>query len=105
MIDFDYLFKRFSLKLKKGENKEIKFINSTDMDKILNFLQANIKKDNNYKNNRNSLLIKLLFGAGLRISEALNSKMQDISTNSSSDEFYTLISLQKGEKNRKLIFL
>ena len=34
-IDFDYLFKNFSLKLKKGENKEINFINSTDIDKIL----------------------------------------------------------------------
>lgn len=105
LIDFDYLFKNFSIKLKKGENKEVKFINSADMDKILNFLQETIKKNNNYKNNRNSLLVKLLFGAGLRISEALNLKVQDFTTNNTDDEFYALNITAKGGERQKAYVL
>ena len=100
-IDFDYLFKNFSLKLKKGENKEINFIKSTDIDKILKFLQECIKNNNNYKNNRNSLLVKLLFGAGLRISEALNLRIQEFTTNNANDEFYTLNITAKGGERQK----
>lgn len=105
LIDFDYLFKNLSLKLKKGENKEIKFINSADMDKIFKFLQESIKKNNNYKNNRNSLLVKLLFGAGLRISEALNLKVKDFTTNNANDEFYALNITAKGGERQKAYIL
>lgn len=105
LIDFDYLFKKFPLKLKKGENKEVKFINSTDMDKIIKFLQESVKNNNNYKNNRNSLLVKLLFGAGLRISEALNLKLIDFTTSDTNDEFYELSIIAKGGEKQKAYIL
>lgn len=96
LVDFDYLFKNFRLKLKKGEKKELNFIDNHKMDRILEFLERKRQKTQNYINNRNSLLIKLMFGAGLRISEALNLKVCDFTTKDSDDEFYELSILAKG---------
>ena len=75
------------------------------MDKILEYLQQTIKNNNNYKNNRNSLLVKLLFGAGLRISEALNLKLIDFTTSDTNDEFYELSIIAKGGERQKAYIL
>lgn len=96
LVDFDYLFKNLKLKLKKGEKKEVNYLNSLQTTRILEFLDKNIQKKADYMSNRNSLLIKLLFGAGLRISEALNLKLCDFFTNSDNDEFFELNILAKG---------
>lgn len=105
LIDYDYLFKKFPLKLKKGESKEVNHIKLADMNKILDYLQKTIEKNNNYKNNRNSLLVKLLFGAGLRISEALNLKLIDFTTSDINDEFYELNITAKGGERQKAYVL
>ncbi|MDA3053338.1 tyrosine-type recombinase/integrase [Campylobacter sp. JMF_01 NE2] len=92
--DFDYLFQGFKLKVKKDTKKSVNFIQSDDITKILNYLEKKMNENPSYMNYRNSLLVKLMCKAGLRVSEALNLKLKDIEE--CEDDCYELSILAKG---------
>jgi integrase/recombinase XerD len=76
-----YSFSRFFKNIKvinsqKAEEK-IEYLKDNEIERLLNMLEREIAKKHNYNFYRNSMLIKLLLYAGLRISEALNIKMGD----------------------------
>lgn len=94
LVDFDYLFDGFKLKLKKGEKKKVNFMDSSERERILAFLEDKIIKKGNFSSYRNSLLTKLLLLAGLRVSEALELKLSDFSLGK--DGFYEIEIIAKG---------
>ena len=91
-VNYSFLFKSYKIKFKKGEKKTIKYFTPSEMTKILEFLDER-KELRKYEIVRNSLLIKLMYFAGLRISEALNLKLCDFEKDG---EFYKMSILAKG---------
>lgn len=90
---FDFLFDNFKIKVTNSKKLQNNYMNDKERKNILTFINYNLKKQPNFKNFRNSLLIKLLMLAGLRISEALNLKLSDFQLNA---EFYEISILGKG---------
>lgn len=99
LLVFDYLFKGLKLKVKKSKKSELKFLSHSEIDRILKYLNTNNHKYKNYSSYRDSLLVKLMLRAGLRVSEALNLKLGDFNKNI--DGFYEISILGKGGDYQK----
>jgi len=79
---YDNIFKKIKIKNKSSFHENLRYLDNEEIGKLLFVLIEKInktKKDNSSKYNayRDSLLVKLMLFAGLRISEALNVKMSD----------------------------
>ena len=90
-IDFNY-FK--NIKNPKKEKNLPKYVKEIDVDKM--FLVPDTKSK---KGQRNLLIIRLLYGTGIRVSEIVNIKIKDINI---SDR--TIKILGKGSKERIVVF-
>ncbi|MBZ8002366.1 tyrosine-type recombinase/integrase [Campylobacter canadensis] len=86
LLNFDYLFDKFQIRLKKS-NKERNSLNDKEIEQLLFFLDKKVKS-NNYIDIRNSLMIKLMIFAGLRINEVLNLKLVDFEEE---NEYFNII--------------
>ncbi|MFL1706610.1 tyrosine-type recombinase/integrase [Campylobacter sp. MOP7] len=93
-IDLEKILSTYKI-TKKKQHKFENFMTREERDKILLFLAQALNKNKNFKNMRNSLLIKLMLQSGLRISEALSLKFSDFSK-SDDGEFYDITILAKG---------
>lgn len=62
LADFDYLFKNLKLKLKKGEKKEVNYLNSLQTTKILEFLDKNTQKKSRLHVKSKFFIDKTAFG-------------------------------------------
>lgn len=102
LLDFDYLFENFKLKLVIDKKDKINYLDDKEQARLLNLFNNRLKKSKIYMNYRNLLLLKLLMQAGLRISEALNLKLCDFELNS--DGFYEISILAKGG-NYEIIYM
>lgn len=89
-------------KNKKAED-DINHLDDVEMDKIIGELERRIKKKNTYINNRNSLLVKLMRYGGLRISEALNLKLENFSYKKDNEEVLRIKILAKGGNYQAVI--
>jgi len=78
----------------KKEKYLPKFLNNSDMDKLLS-----ICEDNTPVEQRDSLIIELLYATGLRVSELVNIKIKDIDTKER-----VIKVLGKGSKERIVIY-
>ncbi len=94
-FNFNINFKKIKLKESKKEEK-LNFLTNDEVERLLCILERNIEKKDNYTAYRNSFLVKLMLFAGLRISEALNIKLSDISI--SSDALFKIAIWGKGGK-------
>ena len=74
---FEPIFKKIKIRDYQQKEEKTVYLNENEVEKLINALSNNIKKQNNYNAYRNSLLIKLMLYAGLRISEALKVKVSD----------------------------
>ena len=70
---------------KANKNKKIKYLSDNDVEKLLEFLEENLKTKKHYSY-IHSLGIKLMLYAGLRISEVLSLKLYDINISDLVDE-------------------
>ncbi len=61
----------------KSKRKKLKYLNDENVEKLLNYLEDNLNENKHYSY-IHSLGIKLMLFAGLRISEVLNLKLEDI---------------------------
>ena len=80
LFDYENIFKKIKIKNKTKREENLRYLNSEEIDKLLHFLMEridNAKRDSCYNVHRDSLLVKLMLLAGLRVSEALNVKMDD----------------------------
>ena len=71
-----------------------KFLNDTEMDKLFD-----VCSDNNPINQRDSLILELLYSTGLRVSELINIKIKDIDTKEK-----VIKVLGKGSKERIVLY-
>lgn len=71
-----------------------KFLNENDLNKLFEACS-----DNNHINQRDNLIIELLYATGLRVSELVNIKIKDIDTSEK-----TIKVLGKGSKERMVIY-
>lgn len=78
----------------KLEKKLPKFLNYEDTEKLLNAFD-----NNNYIGLRNSLILEMLYSTGIRVSEIVNIKLNDISPDNRSIKI-----LGKGNKERIVYF-
>jgi len=81
---------------KTKRNKKIKYLSDSDVGKILDYLEKNLSTEKHYSY-LHSLGVKLMLFAGLRISEALSLKVEDINISDLTDS--------SGERDFYEIFL
>lgn len=98
-----YTFERYlrNIKIRNTSKKEdnMEYLNDDEVNLLLKELGREKDKKNNYTAYRNSLLIKLMLYAGLRISEALNIKFSDFS-NMEYNDVLTINIYAKGGKEQ-----
>jgi len=98
LLDFSNLFKKIKIKAKKREPKGL---SEEELNKLLNQIEVEKSRDGaTFITFRNSLIIKLMLFAGLRISEVLNLKHQDFSYDEDKKLFEIRIISGKGDKDR-----
>ena len=78
LYNFSFNFSKLKLKTNKAEEK-LSYLNENEEKRLILYLDREKSKKNTYNAFRNSFLIKLMLYAGLRISEALNVKLDDFS--------------------------
>lgn len=97
LIDLERILDNYKIAKKKSVKLE-NFMRESEREKILDYVENKLKKEYEYKHNRNfrnSLLVKLMLKSGLRISEALNLRFCDFQE-SDDGEFYDINILAKG---------
>lgn len=94
---YKYLKENISGLKIKTEQKEKESFSSDDQKRILDYVNL-LDRKNTFLANRNSLLIKMLLFTGVRISELLDIKWSDLMEY---DEYYEIIIMGKGSKERK----
>ncbi|EJM3943416.1 tyrosine-type recombinase/integrase [Campylobacter upsaliensis] len=78
LFEFSFNFSKLNTRNEKREEK-LEYLNDDEIQRLINVLeQQKIKKDD-YASFRNAFLIKLMLYAGLRISEALRVRLCDFS--------------------------
>ena len=73
---FNFNLSKIKFRTEKAEEK-IEYLNENEITNLLNVLEREKVRKDDYNSYRNALLIKLMLFAGLRISEALNVKLCD----------------------------
>ncbi len=90
----------FELRLKKltikKESVEVDALDNTEVDKLLSLIN---KRSSSFNKNRDALLIKLILFTGIRASECLDIKLNDLSL-IEDDTVYKIKILGKGSKER-----
>ena len=90
----------FTLRLKrvtiKKESVEVDALNDSEVDKLLSMIN---KRSSSFNKNRDALLIKLILYTGIRASECLDIKLNDLSL-IEDDTVYKIKILGKGSKER-----
>ena len=95
--EYKYLKENITSFKIKTEQKEKESFSEDDQKRIVDYINL-LDRKNTFLSNRNSLLIKLLFYTGVRISELLSIKWTDLVEY---DEYYEIIIMGKGSKERK----
>lgn len=93
---FDFAFKKIKLDNTKSEEKLI-YLNENEIMNLSAYIERQKTKKNDFLSYRNALLVKLLLHAGLRISEVLNIKLQDLSEE---EDIIRIKILAKGAKEQ-----
>lgn len=96
-FDYSRYFKNIKVADTSRLEERLIYLTEDEIEKLLNVLDREKAKKDNYNLYRNSLLIKLLLYAGLRISEALHIKLEDFRTGQNSD-IYLIEIYGKGGK-------
>jgi integrase/recombinase XerD len=78
-FSFERYFKNIKIASDSSPEEKLVYQNSDEVDNLLRELKKTLIKKDNYMTNRNSLLVKVMLYAGLRISEALRIKLKDFS--------------------------
>ena len=78
----------------KLDKKLPKYLNFDDIEKLLNAYD-----NNNYLGIRNSLILEMLYSTGIRVSEIINIKVDDISISNKTIKIFG-----KGSKERLVYF-
>ncbi|MBE0515526.1 tyrosine-type recombinase/integrase [Sulfurimonas sp.] len=99
--DEGHTYERFFRKLKIADSsraeEKIRYLSEDKVQKLLIYLERLLKKKT-YNSYRDSLLIKLLLHSALRISEALNVTLADITSDQDDNEILVIKVLGKGGK-------
>ena len=102
LYSFDRYLRRLKTRDKTKPEDKLKHLSDDEMARLHRVLSDRISKKDDYFSHRNSLLIKLMLHAGLRISEVLSVRLSDFSIN----EELKLVSLSiyaKGGKHQTAI--
>ena len=98
-----YTFERRFGKIRIADTSKMEeklvYLNESEIERLLNTLEREKAKKGDYNSYRNSLLIKLMLYAGLRISEALGVRLGDF-TNSEDPEIFNIEIYGKGGKEQ-----
>ncbi|EJF0769901.1 tyrosine-type recombinase/integrase [Campylobacter upsaliensis] len=78
LFEFSFNFSKFNVRNKKREEK-LEYLNDDEVQRLINVLEKQKIKKDNYASFRNAFLVKLMLYAGLRISEALKVRLCDFS--------------------------
>lgn len=96
-IDFEEILKKSKTREKEEkEEGDVEYLDDQEMQRVLQTLERRKRKRNNYINNRNALLVKLMRFAGLRISEALHVRLCDFEEVQIDHTAYKIKILAKG---------
>lgn len=90
---FELRFKKLTM---KKEDKEVEALNESEVQRLLELFK---KSSRSFNKNRDALLIKLILFTGIRASECLNIRMQDLSL-MREEGVYKIKVLGKGNKER-----
>jgi len=90
---FELRFKKLTI---KKEDKEVEALNESEVQKLLELFK---KASKSFNKNRDALLIKLILFTGIRATECLNIKLQDLSL-LREEGVYKIKVLGKGNKER-----
>jgi len=80
LYDYENIFKKIKIKNKSSRDENLRYLDDEEIKKLLSTLMEkieNAKKGSRYNAYRDSLLVKLMLLAGLRVSETLNVKLGD----------------------------
>jgi len=94
LLSFEKVFKRINIKKKSSEPKGL---SENEQIKLINQLEDEKTENESYTSFRNSLVVKLMLFAGLRVSEVVNLKYEDLKL---FNGLYEIRILGKGNKHR-----
>ena len=77
LYTFDRYFRNIKQRDRSKQEEKMKYLTEDEIEKLLNTLEREKSKKDDYNSYRNSLLVKLMLYGGLRISEALSVRMED----------------------------
>jgi len=99
LYTFDRYFRNAKIRDKSKPEEKMKHLTDSEVEGLLNQLKEDKANKDDYNSYRNSLLIKLMLHAGLRISEALAIRLQDFSTDED-ENIYLIQIFGKGAKEQ-----
>lgn len=100
LYTFDRYFKKIKKMDKTSNEEKLKHLSDSEVDNLVKELRVEMKKSNyNYASYRNSLLVKLMLFGGLRISEALGVRLDDIRADDETG-MYIITVFGKGQKEQ-----
>lgn len=94
-------FKRVRI---RPHRKVRQYLNENEINQIIHYVENRMRHDKTYITVRDSLLIKFLYYGGMRISEALNVKWEDILESDKAQDMYMIKILGKG-KQENYVFI
>lgn len=94
LLDFTKLFKDFKFKTIRSKPKGLE---SNDEQKLLNLIEKEKSKRNDFQAMRNALIIKTMLFTGIRVSEMLSIKYEDYKE---SEPLFEISVIGKGRKQR-----
>ena len=97
LLDFEKVFKKIKIKRKKSKPKGL---SEEESIKLINQVEEEKTDKNEMVNFRNSLIIKLMLFAGLRISEVLNLKYGSLLFDEENSLYEIKVISGKGDKDR-----
>ena len=98
LYDFDKVFEDINFKLNPRKPKGL---NKDEQERLLQYLSNQIELKTDFISYRNSLIVKLMLLAGLRVSEVLNIVLNDFVFVKNGKEYYKITIKGKGNKIRQ----